>query len=112
MIFIQAKLEVLPLAELDKQLEQLKTLSNIALVGITTFPAILYNESQEDFAATANVKTIDEAKSIFSKHGLKAQVVSLPSATSTTSLPLIKQLGGNEGEPGHALTGDDTAACG
>lgn len=31
--------------------------------------------------------------------------MSLPSATSTTSLPLIKQLGGNEGEPGHALTG-------
>ncbi|KLI74651.1 amino acid racemase [Lacticaseibacillus zeae DSM 20178 = KCTC 3804] len=93
------------LAELDKQLDQLKTLSNIKLVGITTFPAILYDESKQDFLATANLKTIDRAKNIFNKHHLKTQVVSLPSATSTTSIPLIKQLGGNEGEPGHALTG-------
>lgn len=93
------------LSQLDQQLEQIKALTNIEISGVTTFPAILYSESKKDFTATPNVRTVKKAKEIFENHNLSTTVVSLPSATSTTSLPLIRQLGGNEGEPGHALTG-------
>ncbi|KAF0370160.1 YhfX family PLP-dependent enzyme [Pediococcus acidilactici] len=93
------------LKKLDEQLDDLKKLSNIEIVGITTFPAILFQQESCNYEPTTNVKTIEDSKKIFEKHGLKCEVVSLPSATAMDSIKLIKELGGTEGEPGHSLTG-------
>lgn len=93
------------LEELDSQLEELKQLSNIKIVGLTTFPAILFDEETGTYQPTSNMKTANKAKTIFKKHDVDCSVMSLPSATATKSIKLIKELGGNEGEPGHSLTG-------
>lgn len=93
------------LEELDNQLEDLKQLSNISVVGLTTFPAILFDEKTKSYQPTSNMETAEKAKSIFQKHEIDCSVMSLPSATATKSIKLIKNLGGNEGEPGHSLTG-------
>ncbi|APX71405.1 YhfX family PLP-dependent enzyme [Companilactobacillus allii] len=93
------------LKQLDNQLEKLKQLSNLEIVGITTFPAILFDEKKCEYEKTSNMTTIKASKDIFNKHELNCSVVSLPSATATKSLKLIKELGGTEGEPGHSITG-------
>lgn len=93
------------LKELDDQFEKLKSLSNIEIVGITTFPAVLFDEKTCSYGSTSNIQTVEEAKKIFKKHNADCSVISLPSATATKSIKLIKELGGTEGEPGHSLTG-------
>lgn len=93
------------LEQLTTELPQLVGMNNIDVVGITTFPAILYSEETGSYEPTGNVKTVDKAKDIFRRNGLRAEVVSLPSASSVESMKLIHKLGGNEAEPGHALTG-------
>ncbi|MBL3531710.1 YhfX family PLP-dependent enzyme [Companilactobacillus zhachilii] len=93
------------LHELADQLDSLKKLSNIKIVGLTTFPAILFDEKTCDYHSTSNMDTIKKAEKLFSNHKIDCSVVSLPSATATKSIKLIKELGGTEGEPGHSLTG-------
>ncbi|AYE39256.1 YhfX family PLP-dependent enzyme [Companilactobacillus zhachilii] len=93
------------LNELTDQLDSLKKLSNIKIVGLTTFPAILFDEKTCDYHSTSNMDTVKKAEKLFSNHKIDCSVVSLPSATATKSIKLIKELGGTEGEPGHSLTG-------
>ncbi|WP_338232555.1 YhfX family PLP-dependent enzyme [Companilactobacillus muriivasis] len=93
------------LDELNTQLDKLKELSNINVVGLTTFPAILFDEETCSYHATSNMDTVKKAKELFNQHGVDCSVISLPSATATKSIKLIKDLGGTEGEPGHSLTG-------
>jgi len=93
------------LDELDNQLSELRDLSNVKVVGLTTFPAILFDEKTGDYHSTSNMETVKKAKELFNKHGVECSVVSLPSATATKSIKLISELGGTEGEPGHSLTG-------
>lgn len=93
------------MAQLDEQLPDIQKLNNLDIVGLTTFPAILYSSETHSYEPTQNVKSVAQAKSIFEKYGASTDVVSLPSATATTSLPLIHELGGTEAEPGHALSG-------
>lgn len=93
------------LDELSSQLDSLKELSNIKIVGLTTFPAVLFDEKTSDYNSTSNMDTVRKAEKLFSDHGVDCSVVSLPSATATKSIKLIKELGGTEGEPGHSLTG-------
>lgn len=93
------------LNELADQLDSLKKLSNIKIVGLTTFPAILFDEKTCDYHSTSNMDTVKKAEKLFSNHKIDCSVVSLPSATATKSIKLIKELGGTEGEPGHSLTG-------
>ncbi|MFC6176687.1 YhfX family PLP-dependent enzyme [Companilactobacillus huachuanensis] len=93
------------LEELDDQLDELNNLSNIKVVGLTTFPAILFDEKTCSYHSTSNMETVKKSQALFSKHGVECSVVSLPSATATKSIKLIKELGGTEGEPGHSITG-------
>jgi len=93
------------LDELNTQLLELKKLSNIKMVGLTTFPAILFDEKTHSYHSTSNMETVEKAKKLFEKYDVDCSVISLPSATATKSIKLIKELGGTEGEPGHSLTG-------
>lgn len=93
------------LEELDKQLDDLLSLSNLEIVGLTTFPAVLFDEKTCSYKSTSNMVTANKAKELFAKHNVDCSVVSLPSATAAKSISLIKELGGTEGEPGHSLTG-------
>lgn len=90
-------------AELPELLDFISGLKNVRLGGFTTFPALLYNGSA--IAPTANMKGLDRALELAHKRGLDGFMVNLPSATCTASIPLIHELGGNVGEPGHGLTG-------
>ncbi|MCI1857517.1 MAG: alanine racemase [Sporolactobacillus sp.] len=93
------------LDQLNSQLEKMKEMSHVNICGITTFPAILFDENEGDYRPTPNIDTINRAKRIFQMHNFTIREVNLPSATSVRSMSLIKKLGGTQGEPGHALSG-------
>ncbi|KAA9243631.1 YhfX family PLP-dependent enzyme [Lactobacillus mulieris] len=95
----------LTLKELDNNFDEIVSLKYIQLSGITVFPALLYNHKVNKIEPTSSLKTVNDVKLIFKKHNYPMNVLSLPSATCCDSIPLIKKLGGTEGEPGHGLTG-------
>lgn len=95
----------LTLQEFNDNFQKIISLSNITLVGITCFPALLFNPNDKKIEPTANIKTVTDTVEIFKKNNYPLTVLSLPSATCCNSIPLIKKLGGTEGEPGHGLTG-------
>lgn len=95
----------LTLTEFNKNFKEITSLSNIELVGITVFPALLFDSDKQSIEPTSNLKTVEDVEKIFKINNYPLKVLSLPSATCCNSIPLIKKLHGTEGEPGHGLTG-------
>ena len=84
---------------------EIEKLENIKIGGLTVFPALLYDAEDTQIKATKNIKAMDRAKIIMEELGYKDLMINLPSCTCTNSIPLIKQIGGTCGEPGHGLSG-------
>lgn len=78
-------------------------LTNVEIAGLTSFPCFLLEG--ESFQLTHNVETMKQAKQILESYDLKINDLNMPSATCVNTIPIIKELGGTHGEPGHALTG-------
>lgn len=90
------------LKELVKEVEKL---NNVKIAGLTVFPALLYDADQKAIKPTKNMNAMNRAKAIMEELGYKDIMINLPSCTCVNSIPLIKQIGGTHGEPGHGLTG-------
>lgn len=91
--------------ELPSLICQFKKLENIEIAGITSFPCFLYDAKEGYLKPTHNVETVHEAKKILEREGFPIKELNMPSATSVYTLPFLKEIGGTQGEPGHALTG-------
>ncbi len=89
--------------DLEEQIKQIKTLSNLTIVGFTSFPAFLYDGTST--TETNNLHTINKAVEIGQRNGLNIKHVNMPSANSVNTLKDISRFGGTHAEPGHALTG-------
>lgn len=95
-----------PVAFLDETIRQIKKeYPHVAIKGVTSFPCYLYDEDQHKIAPTSNLQTVLEAAKILAREGVDCQIVNTPSATCAHTIGLMKQYGGNCGEPGHGLTG-------
>lgn len=77
----------------------------IEFSGITSFPCFLFDDRHTILSETNNVKTIEAAKKILFEEGFPVSELNVPSASCSTTIPFIKQIGGTQAEPGHALTG-------
>ena len=56
--------------------------------------------------ATENVNTLIRAvKVLQNEFGIEIEQINMPSATCASTIPIIKELGGTHGEPGHGFTG-------
>ncbi|KAF1299357.1 amino-acid racemase [Enterococcus sp. JM4C] len=77
----------------------------IEFSGITSFPCFLFDDRYTTLEQTNNVKTIEAAKKILCEEGFPVSELNVPSASCSATIPFIKQIGGTQAEPGHALTG-------
>lgn len=94
-----------PLELLAEIIAQISQLPNINIMGLTHFPCFLYDAEEDSTLATPNMETLRLAKQHADELGYQLEQLNCPSSTSCETIPLIKQLGGTHGEPGHALTG-------
>lgn len=97
------------LNELSDFISEVKKMDTITVEGVTSFPAILYQENKKQFETTENMNTILEAKKILENLGISISQVNTPSATCCRTIPLLKKNGGTHGEPGHGLSGTTPA---
>jgi len=92
------------LAELDALAKVAKGLPYVQPAGLTSFPCFLFDGSHS-FKPSQNINTLKRAKAIFEENGIYLDEINLPGATCCDTIPMIAELGGTQGEPGHALTG-------
>ncbi|QDI90396.1 YhfX family PLP-dependent enzyme [Salicibibacter halophilus] len=93
------------LGELASILPQLVSLPGVCVEGVTSFPSLRMNAGDTGFEFSPNVRTLLEAKKQMEAHGIEVRHVNAPGATSCHTIPMLKEAGATQGEPGHALTG-------
>jgi predicted amino acid racemase len=92
--------------ELIQYADKIRKLKGVNIVGVTAFPCFLYNYEANKIEPTKNAHTaIRCANMLKEKLDINIKQVNIPSANTIASLPLLKDMGGTHGEPGHALTG-------
>lgn len=91
--------------QLPEILEKVQTLKHVRIGGVTVFPALLYSEKNQTIEPTSNVNGLLRAIAYLKDKVSGELLINIPSATCCASIPTIRQLGGNNGEPGHGLTG-------
>ncbi|GFN36761.1 YhfX family PLP-dependent enzyme [Tepidimicrobium xylanilyticum] len=94
------------ISELEKTAKEIKRLKGVRIVGVTAFPCFLYDSKGRQIIKTPNSKTLMESARILREElNLELKQINAPSANSIASIPILKEIGANYGEPGHAFTG-------
>ena len=73
--------------------------------GLTTFPALLFDEASGEARPTPNLATLSEAASRLGKQGRHDLVINAPGTTSARVMAALAEGGATQVEPGHGLTG-------
>ena len=95
----------LPLNEVEEFAQKIKGLNNVRLVGATSFPCLLFDDTTKKIIPTKNAYTVKTAVNMLQDMGFTINHINMPSATSYSTIPLLAKLGANFGEPGHSLHG-------
>ncbi len=95
------------LEDLATTIRTMNDLSGLEIAGVTTFPALLFNNDNGTVEPTINAKTLGRAAEIVREIcGDEPRVqVNAPGTTSTAVLSMLADLGATQVEPGHGLTG-------
>jgi predicted amino acid racemase len=91
--------------DLPALIESVAELKNVRFAGLTVFPAFLYDKNYLDIMPTTNIQAMEKAVKIAKEKGYDNLLINLPSATCCQAMETIVKYGGNNGEPGHGLTG-------
>jgi predicted amino acid racemase len=97
------------LDQLVENAVRINSLPHVRIVGVTSFPCMLYDVNKKMLYPTQNTDTIVEASKLLMKQGFQIEQVNAPGTTSTVSLDLLAQKGVTHVEPGHGMTGTTPA---
>lgn len=73
--------------------------------GVTTFPALLYDNDKKEVCPTHNLKTISQAAKALKQAGFGDVEVNAPGTTSSVVMEKLAEAGATQVEPGHGMTG-------
>ena len=73
--------------------------------GITTFPALLFDQDTRQVKPTPNLSTLNRAAEALAKAGRTGIEVNAPGTTSSAVLPALADAGATQCEPGNGLHG-------
>jgi len=81
----------------------IETYPGVKVVGVTSYPAVLYNETSGTGEPAENYNSMLKAVEIMRGEGIEIEQINAPGDTSTRMLEIIAGLGGTHGEPGHGI---------
>jgi predicted amino acid racemase len=85
--------------------DRLDALGSARFAGITTFPALLFDQRTGTVRATRNLATLETAAKRLIDAGRVEVQINGPGTTSSAALAALAAAGVTQVEPGHALTG-------
>lgn len=92
-------------SEVTAVAERLDGLDGARFAGITTFPALLFDEESQKIERTPNLDTLEIAASRLRNDGIEDIEINAPGTTSTKTLKLLADAGATQVEPGNGLAG-------
>lgn len=92
------------LADLPAVLDESASTGTVRIVGVTGFPCVLLDPVTGEPRLTATGERVEMAAGILRARGIEP-VVSMPSLSSCSTIPVLATHGATHIEPGHALTG-------
>lgn len=94
-----------PAEEVVAVAERLDALEGARFAGITTFPALLFDEESGAVEATPNLKTLEKAAEALRRAGIEDLEINAPGTTSSVVLQALADAGATQVEPGNGLAG-------
>jgi predicted amino acid racemase len=94
-----------PAEDVSKVAEQLDALDGARFAGITTFPALLFDQASGEVRPTPNLGTLERAAEALRGLGREDVEINAPGTTSSSVLSALAAAGATQVEPGHGLTG-------
>jgi predicted amino acid racemase len=85
--------------------DRIDGLGGAAFAGITTFPALLFDQKTRRIAPTPNLATLHTAAELLVRSGRREIEINAPGTTSSKVLAALADAGATQVEPGHGLTG-------
>jgi predicted amino acid racemase len=94
------------LADLIDAAREIKKLTHLQILGVTSFPCLLFDKEVQDVKPTVHFDAVLEAARLLqSQLGIKIEQINVPGTNSADVLEVIAKRGGTHVEPGHGLTG-------
>ncbi len=94
-----------PAADIVAVADSLDALDGGRFAGVTTFPALLFDDATGRVKPTPNLATLERAAEALAKAGRKDIEINTPGTTSSAVLTALAAAGATQVEPGHGLTG-------
>lgn len=85
--------------------DRLDALAGARFAGITTFPALLFDQETRKVLPTPNLATLNRAAEALAAAGRPGIAVNAPGTTSSAVLPALAEAGATQVEPGNGLHG-------
>jgi len=85
--------------------DRFDALEGARFAGITTFPALLFDQATRKVAPTPNLATLERAAEALAKAGRTTIEINTPGTTSSAVIGALAAAGATQIEPGHGLTG-------
>ncbi|MGZ4548287.1 MAG: alanine racemase [Blastococcus sp.] len=92
-------------ADIVRVADEIDALDGARFAGITTFPALLFDQDRKTLRRTHNLRTLEAAAAALRGAGRDDIEINGPGTTSSAALPGLAEAGVTQVEPGHALTG-------
>jgi predicted amino acid racemase len=85
---------------------EIAKLPNVRLIGVTSFPTLLFDLDRRDMLLTPNMQTIAlAAEKLRLEAGIEVTQVNAPGTTSVKTMQMLADAGATHVEPGHGFTG-------
>ena len=91
--------------EIEKVADMLDRLDGARFAGVTSFPALLYDNDQKRVAVTRNLATLATACEKLRQGGREQIELNAPGTTSAAVVGLLGEAGATQCEPGNGLHG-------
>ena len=94
------------LTEVVEAAREIAGLPNVRVVGVTSFPTLLFDPDRKSVLLTQNMQTIAVAAEMLrDEAGIQVAQVNAPGTTSAKTMQMLAEAGATHVEPGHGFTG-------
>ncbi len=94
-----------PAEKIVETARRLDDIEGLRFAGVTTFPALLYDNDKKEVCPTHNLGTISKAAKALKEAGFSDIAVNTPGTTSSALMETLAKAGSTQVEPGHGMTG-------
>lgn len=95
----------IPLEELVQAAKAIEALSGTRILGVTSFPCLLFDYDAGEVRPTQNLQTVQQGGDALVTAGFDVTVRNTPSVSCVATFDVLAEHGSTQAEPGSCLTG-------